>query len=351
MTFHRTTIRFLLTFVLSLVYDTAAFLPSPQSKARRIEFQLRPTRISDNSSSPTSNARSPRSTHQLFAENKKASVRLSTPQLPTTLTPTSAIDYTLSLLTSDLSSIVLGSIGILLALTNRLTSIDLEAANIASSQAIDMGIQSRMDLLAVFSAGAVLLNGVSKLDITSVTSETVELDGAQLDNVEYVNDTGIMMELKNREIIDWALDSLLQSSPAKSSVLLVCLNENKKWEICALNGVVPHDSNLRKAIPDDVSTPILDRFLKDGQGNKETYLPTLQALPGRTEITYLPRNTQEVLMLPIDIVGDCSSRSGSSMYCKGALVLGSDTAKSFTPRDVAWCQVVAARLGDLIWND
>jgi hypothetical protein len=134
----------------------------------------------------------------------------------------------------------------------------------------------------------------------------------------------------------------LQSSPAKSAALLVRWNEDEKWNICALNGVVPFDSTLRRAIPGGIPTPILDRFLKDGQGNKETYLPTLQALPGRAEITYLPRNTQEVLMLPIDI--------DDSRYCIAALVLGSDTAKSFTPKDVAWCQVVATRLGDL-WND
>jgi Protein of unknown function (DUF2930). len=323
----------LLVLLLPLVY-TDAFLQSSPTKAYNLRYQLRNSSIHQ-SSSTTSSPRRP--TH-LFAENKKASVKLSSPQIPTTLSPTTLVDYILSLVTSDLSSIVLGSIGILLALTNRLTSIDLEATNIASNQAIDMGTQSRMDLLAVFSAGAVLLNGVSKLDITSVTAETVELEGTILDRVEYVNfDDGIEL---NRNLIDWALDSVLQSSPARSAVLLVCLNENeKKWNISALKGVVPFDSTLRQAVPDGVSTPILDRFLKEGQGKKETYLPTLQALPGRTEITYLPGNTQEVLMLPIDME--------DSRYCKGALVLGSDTAKSFTPRDVAWCQVIATRLGDL----
>jgi hypothetical protein len=335
MIFHSSTIRFLL-LLLTLFY-TDAFLQSPLSKVCHMEYQVRQT--IHHSLSP-STRRAQWST-QLFSENnKKASVRLSTPQIPTTITPTTLVDYILSLLTSDLSSIVLGSIGILLALTNRLASIDLEATNIASNQAIDMGAQSRMDLLAVFSAGAVLLNGVSKLDITSVTAETVELDGMMLDSVEYANDVGGIK--LNRGLIDWALDSLLQSSPAKSAALLVRWNEDEKWNICALNGVVPFDSTLRRAIPGGIPTPILDRFLKDGQGNKETYLPTLQALPGRAEITYLPRNTQEVLMLPIDI--------DDSRYCIAALVLGSDTAKSFTPKDVAWCQVVATRLGDL-WND
>lgn len=274
----------------------------------------------------------------LLYEKKKASIQLTTPQLPTTITPTSLIDYALSLVTSDLSSIVLGSIGILLALANRLNSIDLEASSIAAGQAVDMGTQSRMDLLAVFSAGAVLLNGVSKLDVTSVIAETVELEGTLLDDVEYVD---IGMEI-NQNLVNWALHSVLQSSPAVSAVLLVWSKQSQKWNICALRGVVPYDPSLRKAIPVGVSTPILDRFLRNGEGNEETYLPTLQALPGRAEITYLPQNTQGVLMVPINIV--------DSKYDKAALVLGSDTAKSFTPRDVAWCQLIANRLGTC-WNE
>jgi hypothetical protein len=142
--------------------------------------------------------------------------------------------------------------------------------------------------------------------------------------------------------VKWTLDSVLQSSPAKSVALLVHSVEHQKWNICAIHGIVPPDLNRRREIPEEVSTPILDRFLRDGEGNKETYLPTLQALPGRVEITYLPQNTQEVLMLPINI-------DDSTNYDKAALVLGSDTAKSFTPKDVAWCQVVATRLGNL-WS-
>jgi hypothetical protein len=268
-------------------------------------------------------------------DNKKASVQLSTPELPSTLTPASVSDYILSLLTSDLSSIVLGSIGILLALSNRLSSIDYEAASIATNQAADMGMQSRMDLLAVFSAGAVLLNGVSKLDITSALAETVVLEGRKLDGAVYSKGRITL----NQGLINWSLDSVIKSSPAKSAVILGYSKQELKWEIFALDGIVPFEENLRKAIPDGVATPILDRFLKKGQGNKETYLPTLQALPGRSEVTYLPQNTQEVVLLPFDI--------DSSKYSKGALILGSDTAKTFTPRDIAWCQVVARRLGDL----
>jgi len=86
------------------------------------------------------------------------------------------------------------------------------------------------------------------------------------------------------------------------------------------------------------STPILDKFLKS---SKETYLPTLQALPGKAEFTYLPPNTQEVLLLAVPFVMD--ETKGKDIHW--VLALASDTAKSLTPRDIAWCQVIASRLG------
>ena len=79
------------------------------------------------------------------------------------------------------------------------------------------------------------------------------------------------------------------------------------------------------------NTPILDRVGSPGN-TKETYLPTLQALPGKKELTYLPNNSQLALLIP---VGTSSSR---------VLVVAGDAAKSFTPRDVAWCRIVAERM-------
>ncbi len=269
-------------------------------------------------------------------ENKKAQVQISSPAVPRDLSPTSILDYILTLLTSDISSIVLGSVGILLALSNRLSSIDYEATLVATNDAADMGAQSRIDLLAVFSAGAVLLNGVSKLDVTSALAESVVLDGKTLDSVEYVDEQ--LKVINESEGLQWALESIRQCSPAKTAIFLG--HDGMKWRIIALDGIVPPVEELWRSIPDGVSTPILDRFLKDGQGNRESYLPTLQALPGRSEFTYLPQNTQEVLLLPIDTVG-------GNIYNKAALVLGSDTAKTFTPRDIAWCQVLATRMGTL----
>jgi hypothetical protein len=107
------------------------------------------------------------------------------------------------------------------------------------------------------------------------------------------------------------------------------------WKTVAIAGIVPTEERLRLG-PSLSVNPIVDGFLRDGN-TKEKYLPTLQALPGRVEFTYLPSNTQEALLLPV-----------SSTQ---VLVLGSNTAKSFSPRDIAWSQVIASRLGATSTSD
>mmetsp|Transcript_8206 Transcript_8206/g.11832 ORF Transcript_8206/g.11832 Transcript_8206/m.11832 type:complete len:303 (-) Transcript_8206:1280-2188(-) len=231
---------------------------------------------------------------------------------------TSGVDVILSAIVSDVGSIALGLIGVLVVLGNRLADQDMLSVE-------TLGQETRSDLLAVFACGAVLLNGLSKLDVTSALAETVILEGIQLPKPEG--------ELGNDDDLCWGLQALLAATPAKTSVLLQ--HDGNRWINLANYGIVPVDEILR-AGPTNSINPILDRFLRDK--SKETYLPTLQALPGRVEFTYLPSNSQEALILP---VSDEPTR---------VLVLGSDTAKSFTPRDVAWCRVVATRLGERFIN-
>jgi Cofactor assembly of complex C subunit B, CCB2/CCB4 len=59
-----------------------------------------------------------------------------------------------------------------------------------------------------------------------------------------------------------------------------------------------------------------------------------KSLPGKVEFTYLPRNTQAVVLVPIR----CND---STMV----LALGSNQARSYTPQHLAWIQRVAQRLG------
>jgi hypothetical protein len=215
--------------------------------------------------------------------------------------------YVLSLVSSDIRSTILGLVGLFVCKANRLVNMD-------SLSTETLGQVTRADLLAVFSSGAVLLNGISKLDVTSALAESVVLDGETL--LEPIYNT----KVNRQQDMTWALESVLAATAASTAVLLVA--EEKGWSVESLAGVVPRDSSLRDAAPRE--TPILNRFRKDI--SKETYLPTLQALPGHVEFTYLPPNTQGLTVL----------------------VLGTNTAKSFSPRDVAWCQVLASRIGTFL---
>lgn len=229
----------------------------------------------------------------------------------------SGIDLVLRAIVSDVGSIVFGVIGLCLALGYRL-------ANQDSLNVETLGQETRSDLLAVFASGAVLLNGVSKLDVTSALAESVILDGIELTEPQIFQ----KKDEVEKDLL-WAIESFLKATPSKTVVLLELVDNSWKTIVCA--GIVPKEDMLRRGTARETN-PILDKFRKGSSG--ETYLPTLQALPGRVEFTYLPPNTQEALLLPVL----------SSDNTK-VLVLGSNTAKNFTPRDVAWCQAIVSRIG------
>jgi hypothetical protein len=121
-------------------------------------------------------------------------------------------------------------------------------------------------------------------------------------------------------------------------------------------------------IPSNI--PILNRFLQTRDNPDKTYFPTLQAVPGSVEFTsssILSSNTQSALIIPIirttdydfdnennsiyedeDDIHDRNDRERYDIISrtspKTLLVLGSDLARSFTPRDIAWCQAVSKRI-------
>ena len=263
---------------------------------------------------------------------------------PANLSP---IDSLLINVTSDRTSIFLGSVGIFILLLNRVLSFPEDAAYEAS--------RSRIDLLGVFAAGSVLLNGISKLDVESVTAEQVALEGVnEASSVVWNNDNTNFVYEGDKDKVEWALFSFLKCTPARTAVMLGKKEEEESWVPLAMTGILPLDPSLRTSLRSN-STPILDRMLRDDgnikggtvggtevvigsnrKGPKESYLPTLQALPGKIEFSYLPSNAQEALLLPVP-----PKEGDSSRY---AVVLGGDRAKSFAPRDISWCREIASWL-------
>merc|ERR1711865_616624 len=109
-----------------------------------------------------------------------------TASLSTTIT--NPFDQVLTLISSDYFSIGLGLVGLLVVVGYRWNLIlNMDSINNlgSSSNSIDtvrqeatqITYQTRSDLLAVFACGSVLLNGVTKLDVTTALAESVTLIG------------------------------------------------------------------------------------------------------------------------------------------------------------------------------
>jgi hypothetical protein len=237
------------------------------------------------------------------------------------------LDQLLTFVASDAFSIVAGIIGLLAVVVYRWNLVLGATPDRATAEALTY--QTRADLLAVFASGSVLLNGVTKLDVTTALAESVVLEGTTLSEPEQIgNDTNN----NNSDTLTWALESILAATPAKTAVLIT--DTDDRWTIQCRAGVVPSSTSSSMSLPE--KTPILER-VGSPENSKETYLPTLQALPGRTELTYLPNNAQMAVLIPIQ-----SSNSKKN----SVLVLGGNTAKSFSPRDIAWSRIVAEKIGE-----
>jgi hypothetical protein len=278
------------------------------------------------------------------------------------------IDRLLTLLSSDSFSIVSGTIGLLIVVIHRWTMIlaigDADPTSLGSTAAVTVAAealtyQTRTDLLAVFACGSVLLNGVTQLDVTTALAESVVLDGITLSEPEQItsnerdNNNNNNKNIKaDDNTLSWALQSLLVATPAKTAVIITATNDDQqqmRWTIRSRAGIVPSSlssstttSTTSTSVPE--KSPILDR-VGSPNNSKETYLPTLQALPGRAEFTYLPNNAQLAILIPISssLSLDDKPKTNNSV-----LVLGGNTAKSFSPRDIAWSRIVAERLGEYL---
>ena len=271
------------------------------------------------------------------SEGSKASVRFSGTD-GFTSTTTNPLDALLTLLASDVASIALGLLGLIVVVAHRLSLLD------EASTADSLTVQTRTDLLAVFACGSVLLNGITKLDVTAALADTVVLEGTSLDKIEVLTADGGRDPYDSATTTVWALESLLAATPATTAIVLQrgeASPGGSSWRVAARGGIVPLITLTTTEVPD--STPILDRVSSPGN-QKETYLPTLQALPGKRELPYLPNNAQLALLVPILDLKNDTPGNETSPVTRRVLVLGSNRAKSFSPRDVAWCRIVAERM-------
>ena len=119
---------------------------------------------------------------------------------------------------------------------NIITSLDIDVVgsggdfNSGRAAVEALTTQTRSDLLAVFACGLVLLNGLTKIDVTTALAESVVLEGIVLSepeltvNVTVNEDDDTTTSISSNSTLSWALQSLLVATPAKTVIVITNSN-------------------------------------------------------------------------------------------------------------------------------
>jgi 4-amino-4-deoxy-L-arabinose transferase-like glycosyltransferase len=192
--------------------------------------------------------------------------------------------------------LVAGSLGGILLLVNRLSTVSLTPS------------QSRSDVVGVILSGLLVCVWLIWQRIQPRSPEAVVLNGQEgFDLAETLPDS-VKTELA------WASHLLLTNTVTKSVVIYY------DRQVLLRRGILGESNTVTPGA-------ILERVLKT---QKPVYLVNLPLYPGRVEFTYLPENTQGVICQPL---GD-----------RGALILGANIPRSYTRQDENWITGIADKL-------
>jgi hypothetical protein len=194
--------------------------------------------------------------------------------------------------------IVVGSLGGLLLLINRLTTAQL------------FDSQARSDALGVIESAVLILIGLIWQQIQPRSPEAVTLIGKE--GLELASD--LSEEVKTE--LAWASHLLLTNTVTRSLVVYY------QGKVLLRRGILGTSSEVKPGA-------IVNRVLEQ---KKPIYLVNLNLYPGKIEFDYLPENTQGVICQPI---GD-----------KGVLILGANAPRSYTKQDENWIEGIADKLAE-----
>uniref|UniRef100_A0A0E0DJ84 CCB4 n=2 Tax=Oryza meridionalis TaxID=40149 RepID=A0A0E0DJ84_9ORYZ len=208
--------------------------------------------------------------------------------------------------------ILVGGASLLAVLLNRAVS-GIAAVSDASSS------QSRADILTLALSVTDILAGLVWLSIRPKSISPVVPRGVECKRVGTgVSDSAL------RELL-WTWDSLTTATCCKS--LVVVYGGNCVLQIGVAAGS-PEDGN---AVMVDAQKFMQGSLYRSAmESKKQSYLANLALYPGRTELPFLPSNTQALILQPI---GD-----------KGIAAIGGDTIRGFTNLDQAWIAMIADKL-------
>ncbi|XAR64994.1 hypothetical protein NMG60_11008916 [Bertholletia excelsa] len=209
--------------------------------------------------------------------------------------------------------IYVGGASLLAVLFNRAVSGIAPVADASSAQ-------SRADLLALGLAVTNILTGLLWLSIRPKTIFSVNPSGVECQRTNPHLPEFIVSELL------WAWESLSVVTCCRS---LVIVYDSKV--ILQIGFAASSSANSRESVTVDVSN-LMQGSLYQGvqKSGSQSYLANLSLYPGKSELPFLPSNTQAVILQPL---GD-----------KGILIIGGDTIRGFTTSDQAWISLIGDKL-------
>ncbi|KAJ3677254.1 hypothetical protein LUZ60_002978 [Juncus effusus] len=213
--------------------------------------------------------------------------------------------------------ILVGGVSLVAVLLNRTISGIAPVSDASSSQ-------SRADILTLSLAVTNLLTGLVWLSIRPKSISPVTPCGVECKWIKPGIESSAVHELL------WAWDSLSKSTCCKSLVIVY-------GNDCHLQIGYMAESSQSNAVAVDVNKLTQGSLYKNCiQSSKQSYLANLSLYPGRTELPFLPANTQAVILQPI----------GN----EGIAIIGGDTIRGFTNTDQAWISIVAEKLDATLTN-
>ncbi|GMH01646.1 hypothetical protein Nepgr_003485 [Nepenthes gracilis] len=179
--------------------------------------------------------------------------------------------------------------------------------------------QSRADLLTLGLAVTDILTGLVWLSIRPKSISMVDPQGVECQRVSpYLPDCAASE-------LDWFWESLSAVTCCRS--LVVVYDNNCILQI----GMAAESSKCGEAEAVDVAK-LIQGSLYQGIMNSgaQSYLANLSLYPGKSELPFLPANTQAVILQPLG--------------GKGILIIGGDTVRGFTTTDQAWISLIGDKL-------
>ncbi|TMX05161.1 hypothetical protein EJD97_002022, partial [Solanum chilense] len=209
--------------------------------------------------------------------------------------------------------IYVGGLSLLAVLFNRTLSGIAPVADASSSQ-------SRADLLTLGLAVTNILNGLVWLSIRPKSISVVNPNGVECQRIASHLPDFVISELL------WAWNSLSDVTCCRSLVLVYdgkCILQTG-FAAASL-------SNESDAVAVDTNK-FIEGSLYQGvlKSASQSYLANLSLYPGKSELPFLPSNTQAVILQPL---GD-----------KGIAIIGGDTIRGFTSSDQAWITLIGEKL-------